>query len=271
MKIEVYLDGRSTPLRVIDPPETFDLNTRDLSDGKHQLTLKAIDEGGSTSVREISFVVRNGPGIAVHGIRDNDIVAGEISVLANAYSSRIGDIFEPMRIETPAPIPTWAWLIVLIVFAWGMWYLATEYTARTAQLAAAEANAAAPTATTTPGSAERANSWRALGKQVFENNCASCHQVSGEGVPGVFPSLKANTVVMADDATEHVLTVLNGLAGKAVEGIAYTTPMPPFAGALSDDQVAAVVNHERSSWGNSAHSVTPEEVSAIRRKGAQGP
>src|SRR5512143_558710 len=136
MKIEVFLDGSSTPFTVIEPPETFKLDTTKLDDGRHTLALKAIDTDGATSVREMQFAVRNGPGIAVHGIRDGDLVAGQITVLANAYSSKVGDIFEPMRIETPAPIPTWAWLILLVVFAWGMWYLGSTYKEHEAQLAA---------------------------------------------------------------------------------------------------------------------------------------
>ena len=73
---------------MIAPPETFKLDTTKLEDGRHTLVLKAIDEDGATSgLREMQFAVRNGPGIAVHGIRDGDLVAGEISVLANAYSS----------------------------------------------------------------------------------------------------------------------------------------------------------------------------------------
>ena len=260
MKIEVYLDGRSTPLTVIVPPETFKLDTTKLEDGRHTLVLKARDEDGATSVRELQFAVRNGPGIAVHGLRDGDLVGGEISVLANAYSSRVGDIFEPMRIETPAPIPTWAWLIFLFVFAWGMWYLGMTYKEHEAQLvalAAPSSRAAAPVA----GPSDAA---RGLGKQVYETNCASCHQIGAEGLPGVFPPLKNDAVVTAADPRDHVLTVLNGLQGKAIDGIAYAAPMPPLGALLSDEEVAAVVNHERTSWGHDAPLVTAEQVRELR-------
>lgn len=270
MKIEVYLDGGSSPFTVIEPPDVFKIDTRVLNDGRHQLKLKAVDVDGATSSREVGFVVRNGPGIALHGIRDDDVIAGEISVLANAYSSKVGDIFEPMRIETPAPIPTWAWLIMLIVFAWSMWYLATEYTARAGRIAVLGADNSAAVAEDTSSSSEASQSWRALGKQVYENNCASCHQVTGEGVPGVFPGLKGNSVVTADDATEHTLTILNGLEGKLIDGVAYAAPMPPFGAALTDEEVAAVINHERSSWDNSAPLTTPEAVSAVRSAAFSG-
>jgi mono/diheme cytochrome c family protein len=262
MKIEVYLDGRSTPLTVIEPPETFKLDTTKLEDGRHTLVLKAIDENGATSVREMQFAVRNGPGIAVHGLRDGDLVAGEISVLANAYSSRVGDIFEPMRIETPAPIPTWAWLLFLVVFAWGMWYLGMtykEHEARLVELASPLSGAGEATPAGAPSDASRG-----LGKQVYETNCAACHQIGAEGLPGVFPPLKNSAVVTAADPSDHVLTVLNGLQGKAIDGISYAAPMPPLGTLLNDEEVAAVVNYERTSWGHDAPPVTPQQVRELR-------
>lgn len=262
MKIAVYLDGGSTPLTVIEPPETFNLDTTKLEDGRHSLVLKAIDEDGATSAREMRFAVRNGPGIAVHGLRDGDLVTGQISVLANAYSSRVGDIFEPMRIETPAPIPTWAWLIFLVVFAWGMWYLGMTYKEHEAQLVAAVSLPSGAGEATPVGGASDAS--RGLGKQVYETNCASCHQISAEGLPGVFPPLKNNAVVTAADPSDHVLTVLNGLQGKAIDGITYAAPMPPLGALLSDEEVAAVVNHERTSWGHDAPLVTPQQVRELR-------
>ncbi len=153
VRIEVFLDGEQAPYAVLNPPETFHLDTVQLNDGPHVIRRKAIDTDGSISVREVPFTVRNGPGIAVHGIGDNDV--GRVSVLANAYSSTVGDTFEPIRIETPAPIPTWAWLLFLAVFAWGMWYLGIELHTRNAELAAA----AMPTGTEVATASDEA-SWK---------------------------------------------------------------------------------------------------------------
>jgi len=47
--------------------------------------------------------------------------------------------------------------------------------------------------------------------------------------------------------------------------VAYTAAMPPFGPQLNDAEVAAVVNHERSSWGNEAPLVRAEDVAAARR------
>jgi mono/diheme cytochrome c family protein len=58
--------------------------------------------------------------------------------------------------------------------------------------------------------------------------------------------------------------VLEGLHDKEIGGVKYTAPMPAFGAQLNDAQVAAVVNHERSSWGNQAPNVTVEDVAKIR-------
>jgi cytochrome c oxidase cbb3-type subunit 2 len=99
---------------------------------------------------------------------------------------------------------------------------------------------------------------------VFQNNCATCHQSNGQGVPGSFPPLAGDPVVTADDPARHVEIVLNGLQGKTIEGTTYQAAMPAWGDRLSDAEIAAVVNHERTSWGNDAPTVTAEEVAGIR-------
>ena len=264
MRIEIFIDDESVPRQTLSPPATLDLDTEGLADGPHRLRVRAIDDSGTVGVEEIPFTVRNGPGIAVVGLSDGETVRGRISLLVNAFESRPGDAFEPTRAETPAPIPTWAWVLFLVVVAWGMWYVATEYRAYRAAAATAQASSQAAS---TPGAAAPAGqpSWAALGEQVFGNKCAACHQLTGQGLPGVFPPLKGSPVVTAADPTEHIHTVLRGLSGKTIGGVAYATPMPAFADQLSDEEVAAVLSYERNSWGNQAPPVKPEDVKLARR------
>ena len=40
--------------------------------------------------------------------------------------------------------------------------------------------------------------------------------------------------------------------------------MPPFADQLKDDEIAAVINHERTSWGNQSPIVAAKDVAALR-------
>src|SRR5262249_27845217 len=107
-------------------------------------------------------------------------------------------------------------------------------------------------------------SWAILGEQVYGNKCAPCHQLTGQGLPGVFPPLKDNAVVAAPDPTEHIRTVLRGLSGKTIGAVTYAARMPAFADQLTDDEVAVVLSHERNSWGNQAPPVKPEDVLARR-------
>jgi cytochrome c oxidase cbb3-type subunit 2 len=103
-----------------------------------------------------------------------------------------------------------------------------------------------------------------LGEQVFGEKCAACHQVSGMGLEGVFPPLAGDAVVTAKDSAEHIRIVLRGRQGKAIGGVAYPSAMPAFADQLTDDGVAAVVNHERTSWSNKGPLVTLKDVAALR-------
>ena len=81
----------------------------------------------------------------------------------------------------------------------------------------------------------------------------------------MFPPLKGSAVVTATDPTEHIRTVLRGLSGKSIGGVTYPSPMPAFADQLTNEEVAAVLSHERTSWGNQAPPVKPEDVIARRQ------
>lgn len=102
------------------------------------------------------------------------------------------------------------------------------------------------------------------GATIYANNCASCHQQNGQGVQGAFPPLAGDPVVTDEDPTEHIQIVLYGLQGKAIEGTEYQGVMQPFGEMLSDEEVAAVINHERTSWGNDAPTITAQDVAEVR-------
>jgi cytochrome c oxidase cbb3-type subunit 2 len=102
------------------------------------------------------------------------------------------------------------------------------------------------------------------GSKVFASTCAGCHGPEGAGVTGVFPALASNEVVNAADPIEHIKVVLHGLQGQVVGGATYSAQMPPFGPQLSDQEIAAVINFERTSWGNHGTPVTTEQVAAVR-------
>lgn len=124
------------------------------------------------------------------------------------------------------------------------------------------------TAATGGGSASGAGSAQiAHGQTLFLSNCSACHQASGQGLPGVFPSLQGNAVVNNADPTQHIHAVLFGLHGVPVGGVTYASQMPPFGAQLSDQDVADLIDYERSAWGNHGRPVTPAEVTTIRAHG----
>lgn len=101
---------------------------------------------------------------------------------------------------------------------------------------------------------------KADGKMIFTTNCQSCHQANGEGLPGAFPSLKGSAVVMGDNLEMYVDIIMNGYDAHAEYGV-----MPPVGTNMefTEIEVAALVNYERTSWGNNGKTVTPEEIKKI--------
>lgn len=106
------------------------------------------------------------------------------------------------------------------------------------------------------------------GAAVFQSRCVACHQATGQGLPGVFPPLAASEWVNGKD-TRLAAIVLRGVNGKlTVKGTAYNGAMPPFADQLGDAELAAVLTHVRSQWGNTSPPVTAETVAAVRAETA---
>jgi mono/diheme cytochrome c family protein len=102
------------------------------------------------------------------------------------------------------------------------------------------------------------------GRDLYIAHCSTCHQAGGDGLPGTFPPLKGSGVVNKVDATKHIQVVLNGLQGARAGGVMYAAAMPPYAGTLSDAEIAAIINYERSSWGNHGAPVTALQVTTER-------
>ncbi|GAA0306004.1 hypothetical protein GCM10009128_26790 [Psychrosphaera haliotis] len=79
-----------------------------------------------------------------------------------------------------------------------------------------------------------------VGEKAYIANCAACHQVSGEGIPGVFPALKGSKIAI-EDLGAHIDIVVNGKPGTAMQG---------YGKQLGLKDLAAIVTYERNAWGN---------------------
>lgn len=123
----------------------------------------------------------------------------------------------------------------------------------------------------------------ARGKQVYNQQCAACHQAEGQGIPGSFPPQKDHTAnvfnasggVGGRDYLVHVLQY--GLTGAIdVEGTSYNGNMPAWGGSLSDQQIADVLNYVVTGFGNKARlsgefrPYSADEVKAISGKDLSG-
>lgn len=107
-----------------------------------------------------------------------------------------------------------------------------------------------------------------LGKKIFVTNCATCHQLNGQGVPNQFPPLAGSEWVQGND--ERIIRiVLHGLSGPiTVEGKEYNNVMTAVGATLKDDQIANVLSYVRQEWGNKAPDVEPETVAKVRTETA---
>ena len=121
-----------------------------------------------------------------------------------------------------------------------------------------------PASRTAPPRNHRPRAPANRGKDLYISRCSACHQVDGEGLPEVFPPLKGSGVVNKDDAAKHIHVVLDGMQGGRAGGVVYAAVMPAFAGALSDADIADIIDYERSSWGNNGKLVTAAQVAAER-------
>ena len=94
------------------------------------------------------------------------------------------------------------------------------------------------------------------GEQVYNSNCAACHQANGQGLPGAFPALAGGKITTGPLAG-HIDIVMNGKAG---------TAMAAFGAQLSDADMAAVITYERNAWGNNTGDVVqPGDIKAARQ------
>lgn len=120
--IIIFLDGETKPYGEFDAPINFELDTTKLVDGDHVLKIVSKNPDGKEGIRHIPFNVRNGPSIAIEGIKENDIVDGIIPIMINAYSKGNQKQFLIEGSETPQSTPAWFWAIVIGFVGFAIYY-----------------------------------------------------------------------------------------------------------------------------------------------------
>ena len=120
-------------------------------------------------------------------------------------------------------------------------------------------------ATTTSNTAE-------IGAQIYRQHCAQCHGEQGQGYQlsngqWAYPPLAGNRSVTQTSPTNALHAVLHGGFGLPSAAMPQPFGMPPYVLNLNDTELAAVLSHLRSSWGNQAAGVSELQVQQLRGSG----
>ncbi len=149
-----------------------------------------------------------------------------------------GHVWDEDIRELNNPLPRWWLWLFIITVVFGVVYLALypglgtfkgtlNWTSRTEHAGESRLNAERIERTLAPfsarGAAELTSDPAALniGRNLFLNNCATCHGSDGGGAPG-FPNLADKDWLWGGDADTVVATIANGRTGI----------MPPWGGVL---------------------------------------
>lgn len=101
------------------------------------------------------------------------------------------------------------------------------------------------------------------GKQKYQQMCLACHGSNGEGLPPLYPALKASSIAVGKTIPRHIELILNGVPGSAMQA---------YKDSLTDADIAAIVTYERNAWGNNtAEVVQPGDVAKLRQKTIPSP
>ncbi len=152
--------------------------------------------------------------------------------------------------------PSWAWVVVF-----GILLFCVFYQGKYGGTISFETHALWRVKTAGGGPAGPPN-----GATIYATRCASCHQAKGEGLPGMYPPLAGGELAIGD-AGRAIRILMNGLQGPVtVKGTVYNGAMPAWGPQLTNEEIAAVLTHVRSSWGNAAAPVDAAAVDAIRKE-----
>jgi mono/diheme cytochrome c family protein len=102
----------------------------------------------------------------------------------------------------------------------------------------------------------------AKGEKLYAQRCATCHQLNGEGVAGLYPPLQSSDFLL-QDKSRIINVLLQGLSGPIqVNGIPYDGVMHPVPG--TDQELADILNYIYTRFGNREYVFTADEVGVLR-------
>lgn len=121
-----------------------------------------------------------------------------------------------------------------------------------------------PAGSPEPSVAAPVSSQMRAGEKVYRETCSACHELDGEGSPGIFPPLPRNSNLQASNPASIIRIVLDGAVSVSTVQFPNPATMPAYAAKMSNEEIAAVITYMRNAWGNAASAVTSDQVSAAR-------
>lgn len=125
-EVTLFIDDEIQPIGVFPTPVSFELDTTKLPDGAHTLKVVSRDLGGKEGIKLIPFTVRNGPAIAIEGLKKNDVVDGIVPLMINAYGKGDQTSFVLHGSETPQSIPLWIIILLILFVGWAAFFTITS-------------------------------------------------------------------------------------------------------------------------------------------------
>lgn len=125
--IIIFIDDQPQPVADLKTPVQFEIDTRKLTDGEHILKIVSKSPSGREGIKKVKFIVRNGPAIAIEGIKEEDVVDGIVPLMVNAYDKGNQKKFIIEGSETPQSIPSWVWMLLIAFLGWAAYYVITNF------------------------------------------------------------------------------------------------------------------------------------------------
>lgn len=239
LRVEIFLDGSNEPFDTITKaPFTVQLDPAQLSEGEHSMVVTTYYQSGEVGYHDYVFDVQHNNGVFV-GYMNRAPLHAPVQVELVDPMER-GELSRPDLMRY-AVLPVLLFLLIVGV-TWWLAYIGDQPVSD--QVSHIEVISKAAAAENTGGVRS--------GEAVYAELCIPCHGPEGKG-SDVFPAFADNADL--GDANLVITTILNGREG---------TAMISWASQLSDEEIAAVASHIRSSWGNDFGEITSDQVSALR-------
>ena len=105
----------------------------------------------------------------------------------------------------------------------------------------------------------------ALGRKVFEQACASCHNWTGVSALSPLATISGSRAVNDPTATNVAQIVISGTRRLTSDAMS----MPAFGSTYTDTEIAAVANYVTGRFGSAASKLTAKDVADLRGQTAR--